>query len=95
MCKVCNFATACGEVITANGNFTVCDVSNSVCLTVDENFGVAPGPYPVPQMTKTADVSTPAAEQAAAEETGKVIVEVTKVPVEKSVSSGCTACSKK
>ena len=35
-CNVCNFATACGEVVTANGNFTVCVVSNQVCLTVDD-----------------------------------------------------------
>ena len=35
-CKVCNFATACGEVITVNGNFTVCDVSNEVCVAVED-----------------------------------------------------------
>jgi hypothetical protein len=35
-CRVCNFATACGEVITANGNFTVCDVSNEVCIAVED-----------------------------------------------------------
>jgi len=38
-CKVCNFANACGEVITPNGNFTVCDVSNDICVEVDENLG--------------------------------------------------------
>jgi hypothetical protein len=41
-CKVCDFATACGEVTTPNGNFTVCDVSNEVCVAVDENYGTAP-----------------------------------------------------
>jgi hypothetical protein len=35
-CKVCNFATACGEVITVNGNFTVCDVSNEVCVDTED-----------------------------------------------------------
>jgi hypothetical protein len=35
-CKVCNFATACGEVITVNGNFTVCDISNEVCAAVED-----------------------------------------------------------
>jgi hypothetical protein len=35
-CRVCNFATACSEVITPNGNFTVCDVSNEVCAVVDD-----------------------------------------------------------
>ena len=35
-CNVCNFATACGEVVTANGNFTVCVVSNQVCEIVDD-----------------------------------------------------------
>jgi len=35
-CKVCNFATACGEVITVNGNFTVCDISNEVCVVVED-----------------------------------------------------------
>jgi hypothetical protein len=35
-CKVCNFATACGEVVTVNGNFTVCDISNEVCVSVED-----------------------------------------------------------
>jgi hypothetical protein len=35
-CKVCNFATACGEVITVNGNFTVCDVSNEICIVTED-----------------------------------------------------------
>jgi len=43
-CKVCNFATACGEVVTANGNFTVCVVSNQVCVTVRDFSSPAPGP---------------------------------------------------
>jgi hypothetical protein len=41
-CKVCNFATVCGEVITPYGNFTVCDVSNETCVVVDENSGTSP-----------------------------------------------------
>jgi hypothetical protein len=41
-CKVCNFATACGEVVTDNGNFTVCVVSNQVCVTVDDFSSPAP-----------------------------------------------------
>ena len=41
-CKVCNFATVCGEVITPHGNFTVCDVSNETCVVVDENSGTSP-----------------------------------------------------
>jgi hypothetical protein len=41
-CKVCNFATVCGEVITDNGNFTVCDVSNDVCAVVSESAGTSP-----------------------------------------------------
>jgi hypothetical protein len=47
-CKVCNFATACGEAITPNGNFTVCDVSNDVCAAVSEGLvgsPVYPGRY--------------------------------------------------
>ena len=53
-CKVCNFATTCGEVITPNGNFTVCDVSNEVCAIVDENFGVGPI-YPGKKVTDTTE----------------------------------------
>jgi PKD repeat protein len=35
-CKVCSFATVCGEAITVNGNFTTCDVSNDVCVVINE-----------------------------------------------------------
>ena len=35
-CKVCNFATVCGEVVTPNGNFTTCAVSNQYCVTVND-----------------------------------------------------------
>jgi len=35
-CKVCNFATVCGEVVTPNGNFTTCSVSNQYCVTVND-----------------------------------------------------------
>jgi hypothetical protein len=45
-CKVCNFATACGEVITPNGNFTACVVNDAPdsdkCVIVSENLGVFP-----------------------------------------------------
>jgi hypothetical protein len=88
MCKVCNFATVCGEVITDNGNFTVCDVSDVVCATVDENFG---GPI-LP--TETAAETAPAALQPVAE-TGKVTVEVTDAPVKQPKPSGCTTCGGK
>jgi hypothetical protein len=35
-CNVCNFATVCGEVVTPNGNFTTCSVSNQYCATVND-----------------------------------------------------------
>jgi hypothetical protein len=45
-CKVCNFATACGEVITVNGNFTVCVVNDAPnsdkCVIVSENSITSP-----------------------------------------------------
>ncbi len=43
-CNVCNFATACGDVVTPTGNFTVCVVSNQVCRVVDDHLG--PDVYP-------------------------------------------------
>lgn len=43
-CNVCNFATACGDVVTPNGNFTVCVVSNQVCREVED--GGTPDVYP-------------------------------------------------
>jgi hypothetical protein len=89
-CKVCNFATACGEVITPNGNFTVCDVSNEVCLTVHD---IRVGPiYPGIELTETAEVPTA---EAASEASGKVIVEVTQAPVEQPKATGCSVCGKK
>ena len=93
MCKVCNFATVCGEVITVNGNFTVCDVSNLVCVIVDDSFG---GPInPGKKVTETAEVPAAAALQPVVEETGKVTVEVTEAPVKQPSSTGCTTCGKK
>ena len=38
-CNVCNFATICGEVITPNGNFTTCAVSNQCCVVVNDYPG--------------------------------------------------------
>lgn len=35
-CNVCGFATACGEVITPNGNFTTCAVSNQCCVVIND-----------------------------------------------------------
>lgn len=35
-CNVCDFATVCGEVITPNGNFTTCAVSNQCCVVIDD-----------------------------------------------------------
>lgn len=35
-CRVCNFATACGEVVTPNGNFTVCVVSDQQCAVIED-----------------------------------------------------------
>jgi hypothetical protein len=95
-CKICNFATACGHVITPNGNFTVCDVSNPVCLYVGMPVN---GPiYPVITQSETAEepaavVEAPAAE-AKSETSGKVVVEVTQAPVEQPKSSGCSVCGK-
>jgi len=93
-CKVCNFATVCGEVITINGNFTVCDVSNEVCVTVDDNFGVEPF-YPGKKLTETVVKPTPEVKEPTAEATGKVTVEVTEAPVEQPAPTGCTTCGKK
>ncbi len=46
-CNVCNFATACGDVVTPNGNFTVCVVSDQVCIVVnDYPEGGNPNVYP-------------------------------------------------
>ncbi len=39
-CNVCNFATACGDVVTPNGNFTVCVVSNQVCRVVTDGGAI-------------------------------------------------------
>ncbi len=35
-CNVCDFATVCGDVITPNGNFTTCAVSNQCCVVIDD-----------------------------------------------------------
>jgi PKD repeat protein len=93
-CKVCNFATVCGEVITVDGNFTVCDVSNEMCVIVDENLGVGPI-YPGKKVTETAEETSPAAEEPAVEATGKATVEGTKAPAELPSPAGCTTCGKK
>jgi len=45
-CNVCNFATACGDVVTPNGNFTVCVVSDQVCMVVQDPIGGLPYVYP-------------------------------------------------
>jgi hypothetical protein len=45
-CNVCNFATACGDVVTPNGNFTVCVVSDQVCIVVQDPLGGLPDVYP-------------------------------------------------
>jgi hypothetical protein len=99
-CKVCNFATVCGEVITDNGNFTVCNVSNQVCINVTQP-PILPGfdVYPVIELTEIAEepavgVEVPAAE-ATAEASGKVTVEVVQAPVERPESTGCSICGKK
>jgi hypothetical protein len=96
MCKVCNFATVCGEVITENGNFTACDVSNEVCEIVNESFEAGP---PGEKLTETVEEPAPEVEEQAAaatsEATGKVIVEVTEAPVAQPRPSGCSECSKK
>ena len=70
-CKVCNFATVCGEVITANGNFTVCDVSNEACLVVSENLGTSPF-YPGKKVAEAAAEQAPAVEET--EASGKPIM---------------------
>jgi hypothetical protein len=64
-CRVCNFATACGEVITSNGNFTACVVSDQVCPVIND-FTVSPPPIVYPGI-KTAEVAAGATDEAAAE----------------------------
>ncbi|MCX6679061.1 MAG: hypothetical protein NTX42_01660 [Methanothrix sp.] len=58
-CNVCNFATACGDVVTPNGNFTVCVVSNQVCLVVpDYPQGGNPVVYPGVKINETTTEGT-------------------------------------
>lgn len=53
-CNICNFATACGDVVTPNGNFTVCVLSNQVCRVVaDYPQGVFPDIYPGIKINET------------------------------------------
>ncbi|MDD4650815.1 MAG: hypothetical protein PHQ34_01160 [Methanothrix sp.] len=53
-CNVCNFATACGDVVTPTGNFTVCVVSNQVCRVVkDYPNGGNPIVYPGAKIDET------------------------------------------
>jgi hypothetical protein len=98
-CKVCNSATACGEVITPNGNFTVCVVNDAPysdkCVIVSENFGVSPI-YPGKKVTEATAAQVPAAEEAQTEAMGNVTAEVKESTKERSSSaSGCSTCSKK
>jgi hypothetical protein len=99
-CKVCNFAMVCGEVITDNGNFTVCNVSNQVCINVTQPpLLPSVDVYPAIKLTETAEESAAGVEVPAAETTseasGKVIVEVTEAPVEQPKTTGCLTCGKK
>jgi hypothetical protein len=55
-CNVCNFATACGDVVTPNGNFTVCVVSNQVCRIVVD--GGSPVVYPGIKINETTTEGT-------------------------------------
>ena len=58
-CNVCNFATACGDVVTPNGNFTVCVVSNQVCRVVPDNpQGGTPDVYPGIKINETTTEGT-------------------------------------
>jgi hypothetical protein len=43
-CKVCNWGWACGEVVTPNGNFTICVNSKQICTIVDDTTGSNPHP---------------------------------------------------
>jgi hypothetical protein len=58
-------------VITANGNFTVCDVSNEACLVVSENLGTSPF-YPCKKVAEAAAEQAPAVEET--EASGKPIM---------------------
>jgi hypothetical protein len=100
-CRVCNFATACGEVITSNGNFTACVVSDQVCRVIND-FTVSPPPIVYPGI-KIDEVAAGAAEEvaveiideAAAETANDIPVEETAEGGSKEVSKPCPTCSKK
>lgn len=71
-CRVCNFATACAEVVTPNGNFTACVVSDQVCPVIND-FTVSPSPIVYPgaetvQATAIGETTDEAADETAAGE---------------------------
>jgi hypothetical protein len=105
-CRVCNFATACGEVVTPNGNFTVCVVSGQVCPVInDTTTALFPIVYPGTEtvqapgeaagdVTDEEAVSEATADEAS-ENTSEVPVEDSSEGESKEVIKPCLACSKK
>jgi|GEM_PF-758384 len=55
ICKVCNWAWACGEVVTQNGNFTICVNSEQICRVVDDT-GIPFIPFPGAEVAASADM---------------------------------------
>jgi len=88
-CKVCNFATACGEIVTRNGNFTVCVVSNQYCVTVQDFATPAPAPGDIHPGIKINESTT---EETIAEEVTKEL----ETPAENASQeiNSCPSCSK-
>jgi hypothetical protein len=78
-----------------NGNFTVCDVSNEVCLTVNESFPPVGPIYPGKKLTETVEELIPEVREPNADASGKVVVEVVEAPEEQPATTGCATCGKK
>jgi len=92
-CHVCNFAVACGEVVTTNGNFTVCVVSDQVCpIIVDGNTAedIYPG-IEVPEEVVSEETASQSADAEAEAETAAQ----ESVAQEESAPAPCPSCSKK
>jgi hypothetical protein len=61
---VCNFAVACGEVITNDGNFTVCVVSEQACAEIADGDSGADDIYPGLEVTEVETAQVPASKSA-------------------------------
>jgi hypothetical protein len=66
-CRVCNFAVACGEVVTPNGNFTACVVSDQVCPVI-EDYTVATPPIVYPGVEVGEDAAEVPTEESSEEQ---------------------------